>query len=73
VIYKAGNVYYLRETRPWDGRVAQEYANLQQVDKGLRPHFTDSTNPPLDDEGERIEDPEDPENGLYETKGLGKE
>jgi hypothetical protein len=73
VIYKAGNVYHLKRNPALDGRVAQEYANLQQVDKGPRPYFTDSTNPPVYDEGERIEDPEDPENGLYETKGLGKE
>jgi hypothetical protein len=70
VIYKAGNVYQLRRNPALDRRVAQEYANLQQVDKGPRPYFTDSKNPPVYDEGERIEDPEDE---LYETKSLGKE
>jgi hypothetical protein len=70
VIYKAGNVYQLRRNPALDRRVAQEYANLQQVDKGPRPYFTDSKNTPVYDEGERIEDPEDE---LYETKSLGKE
>jgi len=70
VIYKAGHVYHLRRNPALDRRVAQEYANLQQVDKGPRPYFTDSKNPPVYDEGERIEDPEDE---LYETKSLGKE
>lgn len=70
VIYKAGNVYYLRRNPALDRRVAQEYADLQQVDKGPRPYFTDSKNPPVYDEGERIEDPEDE---LYETKSRGKE
>lgn len=69
VIHKSGDVYHLMRNPAWDRRVAQEYANLQQVDKGPRPYFTDSKNPPVYDEGERIEDPD----GLYETKSLGKE
>jgi hypothetical protein len=65
VIYEAGNVYYLRRNPALDGQVAQEYANLQQADKGPRPYFTDSKNPPVYDEGERIEDPAD---GLTENE-----
>jgi len=66
VIYKAGDVYRLMRNPALDRRLAQEYANLQQVDKGPRPYFTDSKNPPVYDEGERIED----EDGLYETESL---
>lgn len=69
VIYKAEGVYNLRRNPALDRRVAQQYAHLQHVDKGPRPYFTDSQNPPVYDEGERVEDPEE----LYGGKGLGKE
>ncbi|KAK3369807.1 hypothetical protein B0T24DRAFT_532995 [Lasiosphaeria ovina] len=69
-IYKSENVYHLTRSPALDRRIAEEYANLRQVDTGPRPYFTDSKNPPVYDEGERIEDPE---YGLYDTEGFGKE
>jgi hypothetical protein len=73
VIFEAGNAYHLIRRPSLDRQVAQEYAYLQQVDKGPRPYFFDSENPPDYDEGQRVEDPKDPEDGLYETESLGKE
>ncbi|KAI1495888.1 hypothetical protein F5X99DRAFT_422567 [Biscogniauxia marginata] len=68
-IYRSGDIYYLRRNEALDRRVAQEYAHLRQVDKGPRPYFTDSKNPPVYDEGERIEDPDD---WLHGTMSRGK-
>lgn len=58
-VYKSGDVYHLNRNRALDRRVSQGYANLREVDLGPRPYFTDVKNPPVYDEGERVEDPED--------------
>lgn len=71
-IYKVESVYHLVRNPALDRQVAREYANLRRVDKGQRPYFTDSKNPPLYDGGERVEDPD----RLYETslgEGEGEE
>lgn len=70
VIYEAKDVYHLRRNPALDRRVAQEYARLQQIDKGPRPYFTDSQNPPVYDEGERVEGPG---YDIYDRKSPGKE
>jgi hypothetical protein len=70
VIYKPRDIYYLRRNAALDRQVAEEYARLKQIDKGPQPYFTDSKNPPVYDEGKRIDDPED---WLDETKRRGKE
>ena len=38
-----------------DARVAQRYARFREVDRGAKPYFTDSLNPPLYVDGTRVE------------------
>lgn len=69
VIYEVEDVYHLRNPA-LDRPIALEYASLQQMDRGSRPYFTDSKNPPVYDEGRRVDNPEEE---LYESSSAEEE
>jgi hypothetical protein len=54
-VFKIGNVYHIQRDGGLDGMVAAEYKRMESVDKGPRPFFADVMNPPVYDQGERIE------------------
>lgn len=62
-IVKSGDSYGMIRHQGLDKRVAQRYAELQSVDKGPRPYFTDSRNPPFYVDGIRVDDT----SSLFET------
>jgi hypothetical protein len=62
-IVKSGDSYRMIRHQGLDKRVAQRYAELQSVDKGPRPYFTDSRNPPFYVDGIRVDDT----SSLFET------
>lgn len=68
IISKRGDVLIARRDPRLDPTVAQRYENFQEQDKGPRPYFSDSANPPLYDMGQRVEEPwgEDPEKNVEE-------
>jgi hypothetical protein len=55
VIHESGDGYRIRRSPALDGRVAQRYADIRDVDKGPRPYFIDDLNPPLYIDGIRFE------------------
>ncbi len=54
-ISQRGNVYYMRRNEKVDARVAAEYMRMGSSDKGPRPFFADTMNPPVYVDGRRIE------------------
>jgi hypothetical protein len=55
VIHESGDGYRIRRNTALDGRVAQGYADIRDVDEGQRPYFVDDLNPPLYINGIRFE------------------
>lgn len=56
-ISRRGEAYYLRRSRNLDPRVAAELRLTRSFDKGPLPYFVDSMNPPMYDDGRRVEGP----------------
>lgn len=68
-VSKRGNVYHVRRSKELDAMVASEYMSMYNADKGPRPFFSDSMNPPLYDGGVRVEkrmDGSDPRGDLVD-------
>jgi hypothetical protein len=55
ILVKSGDVCQMRRSPMLDGQVAERYAHFREVDKGPRPYFADSLNPPLYVNGRRFE------------------
>lgn len=57
VISKRGDVLIARRDPGLDQMVAEHYERIQESDKGPRPYFSDSENPPFYDRGHLVEAP----------------
>jgi hypothetical protein len=67
IITRRGKAFHVRRSdKMVEARVADQYREIGEFDEGPRPFFVDLMNPPLYDEGVRVEKPEgdDPEADL---------
>jgi len=56
---RRGKVFYIqRSDRRVEQKVAERYGTIEKADKGPRPFFVDLMNPPIYDEGVRVENSE---------------
>jgi hypothetical protein len=55
VLVKSGDICQMRRSPMLDRQVAERYAEFREVDRGPRPYFADSLNPPLYVNGRRFE------------------
>jgi hypothetical protein len=70
-IRKKGNVYQVRRSKNLDAIVSAEYKRMQGLDKGPQPYFSDSMDPPVYDNGVRLEGFRDGEEEKHMLEGKG--
>jgi len=58
-VQKKGDTFLVRREPSMDTYVAKRYSHMQSVDSGPRPYFVDESNPPVYDNGLRLEAPAD--------------
>ncbi len=68
ILHESGNGYRIRRSPMLDTRVAETYKGIRESDRGPRPYFTDSQNPPIYIDGIRFDGSlEEFEAGAYEA------
>jgi len=77
-VLQKGNVHRVQRNRRLDATVAAEYRRRRSVDKGPRPYFADLANPPVYDNGNRIEglqngEPDEDRSEEDMSEGVGPE